>query len=117
MSCSTTSKGTRGGQPGNRNAVKNRPWREALDRAIKRGGRDLLDQAANKRLWAAGEGDLDAIKELANRLDGRPQQAVDMTIDDGIGARMQAAEERLRKMRNGMSPTKVTDNEDPEWMQ
>lgn len=109
----------KGGAPlGNRNAVKNRPWREALDRAIKRGGRDLLDQAASKLLLAAAGGDLDAMKELANRLDGRPTQAVALDVQDTTANKLLAAEERLQRMRDGVSPARETeDEEDPEWLQ
>ena len=71
----------------------------------------------NKLLAAAG-GDLDAMKELANRLDGRTTQAVELDMQDTTATRMMAAEERLRKMRNGVSPAKVIDEEeDPEWLQ
>ena len=92
---------TSGGQPGNHNAVKNRPWREALDRAIKRDDRGLLDLAAQKVLEGAAAGDMNAIKELGNRLDGRPVQAVDMQVDQNIGLaeRMQAAQERVERAR------------------
>lgn len=103
-----------GGQPGNTNAVKNRPWRQALDRAIKRDTRGLLDKAAEEVLLAASTGDMAAIKELGDRLDGRPRQAVEVTDTAGIAERLQAAQDRLARVRG---TTLTDDEEDPPWLQ
>lgn len=66
---------TRGAQPGNKNASKGRPWREAIDRAIKR-DRNALNNVAKALLAAAQDGDMQAIKELGDRLDGKPSQMI-----------------------------------------
>lgn len=66
---------TRGAQPGNKNATKGRPWREAIDRAIKR-DRAALDNVAKALIDAAQAGDMQAIKELGDRLDGKPAQVI-----------------------------------------
>lgn len=102
----------RGGQPFNKNASKNKPWREALDRALKRDDRGLLDKAA-QALEAAAAGDLAAIKEIADRMDGRPAQAVQLEVTDSFATRMLAAEERLRLMNAGkaIEATVVNDEE------
>lgn len=79
----------RGGQPGNKNPVKNRRWREAIARAVARAAAgDLeagLDHAAEKLVKLAFEGDKWALEELGNRLDGRAPQSIDTTIDAGSG--------------------------------
>ena len=64
----------RGAPIGNTNAQKGKVWNDALRRAIAsdqgarvlRAAQRLLDKAANGEPWA--------IKELADRLDGKPQQ-------------------------------------------
>lgn len=68
----------KGGQPGNSNATKNRPWRDAINRALARydgkttdGG---LNKLADKLIQKCEEADLAALKELGDRLEGRPAQ-------------------------------------------
>jgi hypothetical protein len=66
-----------GGQIGNTNATKNKPFREALDRAIKQDDGKRLRKAAERLLTMAAsskKGDTRAIKELADRLDGKSVQ-------------------------------------------
>jgi len=65
-----------GAQPGNTNATKNKPFREALDRAIKQDGGKRLRRAAERLLsMAAGaRKNIGPIKELADRLDGKSVQ-------------------------------------------
>lgn len=71
---------TIGGQPGNQNARKGRIWQEAIKRAVARKfGGDLnhgLDQLAEKLVDAVGKGDLMALKEFGDRMDGKPAQAI-----------------------------------------
>jgi hypothetical protein len=70
---------TRGGQLGNSNAVKNRPFRDALDRAIAQNDGKKLRRAAERLLSMAASakgGDTRAIKELADRLDGKSVQPI-----------------------------------------
>jgi hypothetical protein len=67
----------RGGQVGNTNATKNKPFREALDRAIKQDDGKRLRRAAERLLSMAAtakRGNVQAIKELADRLDGKSVQ-------------------------------------------
>lgn len=71
-----------GAPKGNNNATKGRPWREAIDRAIKR-NRDALDACAASLLAAAMNGDMQALKELGDRLDGKPAQSLALTDPDG----------------------------------
>ncbi len=72
---------TRGGQPGNTNATKNRPWTDALRKHAKQRG--TLDKAAEKICQKAEEGDFYAIEELGNRLEGKPKATVEHTGEGG----------------------------------
>lgn len=68
------------GQPGNKNAAKAKRWKAALERALAtEGGGTVdagLDKIAIKRVHQAFAGDRDAIEDIANRLDGKPAQAI-----------------------------------------
>lgn len=67
---------SRGGQPGNTNAVKeNRIFGDELRKVVAQ-DREKLRAAAEKLLLAASNGDLPAIKELRDTLDGRPAQLI-----------------------------------------
>lgn len=76
---------TSGGQPGNKNAVAARPWRDAINRALaKRDEREqgrALANLAEKLLAAAEVSDVGALKELGDRLDGKVAQAVILAGD------------------------------------
>lgn len=65
---------------GNRNAAKAKLWQAAIERALeKRGGGDkikALNDLAEKLLANCDQGDLSALKELGDRLDGKPAQAI-----------------------------------------
>lgn len=76
-----------GGQPGNNNASKGKPWRDAIDKALKQFKTDeikaktALFNIATKVVEKALDGDKDAIQEIGNRLDGRPAQSVEVAGD------------------------------------
>lgn len=65
---------------GNQYAAKGKQWAMAIERALdKRGAADrraALDELAAVLLEKAAEGDLSALKELGDRLDGKPAQAI-----------------------------------------
>lgn len=73
----------RGGQLGNTNAVKGRRWAHAIERALekrsKADGQKALEELAGKLLDAAQAGEPWALKELGDRLDGKPHQSVGMS--------------------------------------
>jgi hypothetical protein len=57
-------------------------WRDALMVAVKRtdkDGRVLLSKIAEKCVLAAAEGDLQAMKEIGDRIDGKPNISMDVT--------------------------------------
>jgi ADP-ribosylglycohydrolase len=62
----------RGAPKGNNNPGKNKDWRDAVRKAVKMGGK--LDTIAKKVVSMAEDGDMQAIQEIANRLDGKPVQ-------------------------------------------
>ena len=65
---------------GNQNAKKARLWADAIRRAVaRRAGGDLsvgLDTLADKLIAAVETGDLPALKEFGDRIDGKPAQAI-----------------------------------------
>jgi hypothetical protein len=69
-----------GAPVGNKNAAKAKIWHAAIMRALdKRGGGDriaALDELAGKLLDLVATGDLAALKEFGDRLDGKPAQAI-----------------------------------------
>lgn len=69
-----------GAPVGNKNAAKAKVWHAAIMRALdKRGGGDriaALDELAGKLLDLVATGDLAALKEFGDRLDGKPAQVV-----------------------------------------
>ena len=70
---------------GNQNAAKAKMWSAAINRALeKRAGGDkikALDALAEKLLAACESGDLPALKELGDRLEGKPGQSIDLGSD------------------------------------
>lgn len=70
---------------GNQNATKNRPWRHAIYRAIEAWPEKPLSLSVNRGLDEAAHAfvsklmetkDAQFFKELGDRLDGRPAQAI-----------------------------------------
>lgn len=68
---------------GNTNAIKNKLWSDTLRRAIAQDRGDRVRQAAERLLDEAAKGEPWAIKELADRLDGRSVQANSFESDGG----------------------------------
>jgi hypothetical protein len=68
---------------GNTNARNGKLWRQAIQRALEKRAADNgrhsnaeLDELADKLLCACSAGDLSALKELGDRLEGKPAQAI-----------------------------------------
>ena len=74
-----------GAPQGNKNATKNKPWQRALERELT-GERnaDKLASLALKVFEMAAEGDMQAIKEIGDRLDGKAVQSVEGTGENGV---------------------------------
>lgn len=65
---------------GNQFAHKSRLWTDAIQRALDKRSRasqiEALDDLAEKLLAKCDEGDLTALKELGDRLEGRPATTI-----------------------------------------
>lgn len=68
---------------GNRNASKTKLWEDAIRRAVLADDGKRLRAIAERLLDKAAEGDVAAIKELGDRLDGKPKQSTELTGADG----------------------------------
>jgi hypothetical protein len=70
---------------GNRNGAKEKPWLAALNRALAKRSlasqKEALDDLADKLLDSCADGNLSALQELGNRLDGKPAQSVTVAGD------------------------------------
>ena len=70
---------------GNKFAAKAKVWSAAIERALERRSRvaqkDALDDLAEKLLVLCDEGDLAALKELGDRLEGKAAIAVALSGD------------------------------------
>ena len=78
---------------GNQYARKAKIWEQALKRALARySGESVdagLDLLATRMVKAAAEGDEASfhhiVERIADRIDGKPSQSIDATIDPGEG--------------------------------
>ena len=73
-----------GSKDGINNKHKNKPWRDALDRAIKQSDGKALRKAAESLLSEAAAGNVQAIKELGDRVDGKVIQGIDANVDENL---------------------------------
>lgn len=78
----------RGAPKGNQNAAKAKVWTAAIERALERYKPaderiKAIDELADKLLGLCRNGDLAALQELGNRLEGKPAQPV--TGEGGTG--------------------------------
>ncbi len=73
-----------GGQPGNTNSNKNnRLWADTIRRAVIQSDGERLRLIAEALLNKAAEGDISAIKELGDRIDGKSVATTELTGVDG----------------------------------
>ncbi len=81
-----TTKNKGGAPKGNKNAAKNKPWQDAINRALARYGEGSkdggLNKLADKLLIKCADGDLSALKELGDRIEGKPAQSVTLAGDE-----------------------------------
>jgi hypothetical protein len=84
----------RGGQIGNQNAAIRRVWNQAILNALQKrhpdGRMAALEELAEKLLLAVESGDVSAIKELGDRLDGKAAQPLIGDMENPIRAIVQA---------------------------
>ena len=72
-----------GGQPGNQNARKGKLFYDALRIALLQEDRKRLRNITDKLVKAAENGDAWAVKEIMDRMDGKPVQATEISGIDG----------------------------------
>jgi hypothetical protein len=76
-----------GAPQGNKNAAKAKVWTAAIERALARRSatsrKDALEMLADNLLDLCEEGNLQALQELGNRLEGKPNQALILSGDEG----------------------------------
>jgi hypothetical protein len=72
-----------GAPVGNNNATKNKPWAEALARVnIQSDGAKM--RAVAEKVWElAASGDIQAIKEIGDRVDGKAVASTEISGPDG----------------------------------
>lgn len=68
---------------GNKNATKNKLWADALNRALLAEDGKKLRALAEKLIARAEEGDVTALKEIGDRMDGKPTQQTELSGPDG----------------------------------
>lgn len=79
----------KGGQPGNQNAADGKIWRNALRQALDRrtksrtDGKAELDALADRLIDSALEGQIPALREFGDRVEGKAAQQVEVTGADG----------------------------------
>lgn len=71
----------KGAPKGNNNAGKNKPWSDALRKALLQSDGKRLRKIAEALLTRAEEGDVAALKELGDRVEGRVLQQIEQSID------------------------------------
>lgn len=72
---------------GNQNAAKAKVWSAAIMRALEKRSKseqlEALDALAEQLLKKCDDGDITALKELGDRLDGKPHQSTTVGNPDG----------------------------------
>lgn len=84
---------------GNDNRHKGRIWRdailEAMDQRAKSDRKEALRRVADKLVAAAMEGDVTALKEIGDRVEGKSLQAVEHSGPDGGAIPFATVERRV----------------------
>lgn len=73
----------RGGQPGNNNGGKGKIWTDAIRKAVTDKDHKTLNKLAKVLVMKADKGDMAALKEIGDRLEGKPAQTVEGPGSDG----------------------------------
>lgn len=90
-----------GAPAGNQNAAKSKLWRAAIERALetrsksRTDGKKEIDALAEKLLDLVAAGDLPALKEFGDRIDGKPAQAIVGGDEDDPPLRFQKVERAI----------------------
>lgn len=85
---------------GNQNAAKAKVWSAAINRALEKRGvsrAEALDALAEKLLGLADQGDLGALKELGDRLEGKAAQTIQGPEGESVLGPLVGIADELRK--------------------
>ena len=73
------------GVKGRSGPKQEKPWRDALLKAVskraQKDGPQFLERVADAVVQAAVTGDMQAAKEIGDRLDGKPRQEIEATVE------------------------------------
>jgi hypothetical protein len=69
---------------GNKGPHGDRPWADALRRAIVQSDGKTLRRLADAIVAKAADGDVAALKEIGDRLDGKAHQAISAQVDSSV---------------------------------
>ena len=75
---------TRGAPKGNKNQSKTKPWTEALTRALLEKDGKKLRAIADKLVEKVMDGDIQAIKEIGDRVEGKALQSLEAKVDASV---------------------------------
>ena len=90
-----------GAPEGNTNSSKsNRLWGETIRRAVLQSDGARLRAIAEKLLDKAADGDIQAMKEIGDRLDGKSAQALTIAGEDGGPIQLAAVEWNIVKTKD-----------------
>lgn len=73
------------GVKGRSGPKQEKPWRDALLKAVskraEKDGPQFLERIADAVVKAAAAGDMQAAKEIGDRMDGKPRQEIEATVE------------------------------------
>ena len=81
-----------GSKPGKPNRYINTRWRDALNRSIAADDGKKLRRIADKLMIMAESGDISAIKELGDRIDGKAITQIEAQVETSITISTQDSE-------------------------
>jgi hypothetical protein len=99
MTEASEQKRKRGGQPGNKNAVGLKPLTDCLRRAVLAKDGKLARELADKLVRMAMKGNVIAWRELADRVDGKVPQAVEMSGPNGGAIQLNDADAQFDRAK------------------
>lgn len=89
---------TSGGQPGNQNAAKGKRWKSVIEQRLAELA--AMEKVADALILKACDGDVSAIKEIGDRLDGKPKQQTEISGPDGGAFQFQKIERVVTDPKN-----------------
>jgi hypothetical protein len=79
-------------------------WRDAIRKAVNQRDKDgskALERLANKLVRLGEDGDVSALKEIGDRLDGKATQAIEANVNTNFGDALERAHQRRLERERG----------------